>query len=105
MERPGISVKTGSTAGSIKIDQATENFIGVLDRDHTPEELKRAFDNLVSVMTFETFRKIKARQEVIQLVNDSAEEEKIEEEINKMKEDLIKSVSEIAMLADNYQKE
>lgn len=103
MEKPPISNQTEGGVGSVAVAAETERFITLLDREHTPEELKAAFDELVKVMTLETFKRIKAKQEEKQSSGDL--DGKIDGEIDEMKEELVRSVSEIAVLADNYQKE
>ena len=87
------------------VEVAAKMFIGLLDNNHALEEVKIAYNELVNVMTLETFKKVKVEEKKRQLSINPEEENIIDERINKLKNDLISSVVEIAVLADNYQKE
>ena len=84
MEKPPKPNTIDGMQVSVTVEAETEKFIGLLDQDHTAEELKAAYDGLVKVMTLETFKLIKEKQEEQQTLGDPNGD--IDKEINMMKE-------------------
>lgn len=80
-------------------------FIQSLESKIDPIAIEKEFGQLTKALTTEAFKKIKILEQEKSVSADKTKQNSIDQEIDHIKNNLIKSVAKIAVLSDNYKNE